>query len=60
MRTVLIAHRDITFADQLAAELRQVTALDQQGQRYYLAVDSARAHPEVPLLLAWAPNQDLQ
>ena len=26
-------------------------------QRYSLAVDSARAHPEVPLLLAWGPNE---
>jgi hypothetical protein len=97
MRTVLIAHRDITFAAQLAVELRQagyrviecpgpwppkercircdkgycpltegadlmiydplMTALDPDGQRYNLAVDSATAHPEVPMLLAWAPDE---
>jgi hypothetical protein len=97
MRTVLIAHRDVTFAAQLAVELRQagyrviecpgpwpprercircdkgycpltegadlmiydpqLTALDGQGRRYNLAVDSAQAHPEVPMLLAWAPNE---
>jgi hypothetical protein len=97
MRTILIAHRDVAFSDQLAAELRQtgyhvidcggpwppvercircdkgycplteaadlmiydplLTALDAQGQRYSLAVDSARAHPEVPMLLAWGPNE---
>jgi hypothetical protein len=97
MRTVLIAHRDVAFAQQLAAELRQagyrviecpgpwpprercircdkgycpltegadlmiydpeLTALDPHGKRYNLAVDSARAHPEVPLLLAWPPNE---
>jgi hypothetical protein len=97
MRTILIAHRDVTFAEQLAAELRQagyhvidcpgpwppsercircdkgycplteaadlmiydplLTALDTHGQRYNLAVDSARAHTEVPMLLAWSPTQ---
>lgn len=97
MRTILIAHRDVTFAEQLAAELRhagyrviecpgpwppkercircdkgycpltegadlmiydpELTALDQQGKRYSLAADSAKAHPEVPMLLAWAPNE---
>lgn len=97
MRTILIAQREVTFAAQLAAELRQagyrviecpgpwpprercirrdkgycpltegadlmiydpqLTALDGSGQRYNLAVDSARAHPEVPMLLAWAPNE---
>jgi hypothetical protein len=94
MRTILIAHRDEAFAEQLTAELRgagyhvidcagpwppvercircdkgycplteaadlmiydpQLTALDSLGQRYNLAVDSARAHPEVPMLLAWS------
>jgi hypothetical protein len=97
MRTILIAHRDIAFSNQLAAELRQagyhvidcpgpwppvercircdkgycplteaadlmiydplLTALDPQGQRYNLAVDSARAHPEVPMVLAWGPHE---
>ena len=97
MRTILIAHRDVQFAEQLTAELRQagyrviecpgpwpprercircdkgccpltegadlmiydpeLTALDQHGQRYNLAVDSAKAHPDVPMLLAWAPTE---
>ena len=35
----------------------QLTALDSLGQRYNLAVDSARAHPEVPMLLAWSPAE---
>jgi len=33
-----------------------LTALDAQGQRYSLTIDSARAHPDVPLLLAWPPD----
>jgi hypothetical protein len=97
MRTILIAHRDITFSAHLAAELRQagyrviecpgpwppkercircdtgycpltegadlmiydpqLTALDAAGRRYNLAVDSALAHPDVPMLLAWSPRQ---
>jgi hypothetical protein len=35
----------------------QLTAVDPQGRRYNLALDSARAHPEIPLLLAWAPDE---
>lgn len=35
----------------------QLTALDKEGRRYNLAVDSALAHPEVPMLLAWAPDR---
>jgi len=97
MRTVLVAHRDVAFAQQLAAELRQagyrvidcpgpwppaercircdkgycpltegadlmiydpqLTALDALGQRYNLAVDSAKAHPDLPMLLAWGPDE---
>jgi len=97
MRTVLVAHRDVAFAEQLAAELRQagyrvidcpgpwppaercirgdkgycpltegadlmiydprLTALDALGQRYTLAVDSAQAQPDVPMLLAWGPGE---
>src|SRR5947209_4314251 len=95
MRTILIAHHDQAFAEQLTSELREggyrvidcagpwppelrcircdkgycpltesadlmiydpdLTGLDKLGQPYNLAVDSARAHPEVPMLLAWAP-----
>ena len=35
----------------------ELTALDSLGQRYNLAVDSAQAHPEVPMLLAWSPAE---
>lgn len=35
----------------------QLTALDSLGKRYNLAVDSARAHPEVPMLLASSPAE---
>lgn len=31
----------------------ELTAVDLDDKRYNLAVDSARAHPDVPLLLAW-------
>jgi hypothetical protein len=34
-----------------------LTALDAEGARYNLALDSARAHPEVPMLLAWPPDE---
>lgn len=96
MQSILIAHRDPTYAEQLATDLRvagfrvitcggpwppkercircdkgycpltegadlmiydaELTALDAAGTRYNLAVDSARAHPEVPMLLAWPPE----
>ena len=35
----------------------ELTALDGMGHRYNLAVDSARAHQDVPMLLAWSPAQ---
>jgi hypothetical protein len=35
----------------------ELTALDDHGERYSLAVDSADAHPDVPLLLAWPPDR---
>ena len=97
MRTILIAHGDVSYAGRLAAELRadgyrviccpgpwppvticircdrgycpltedadlmiydpELTALDGMGHRYNLAVDSARALPDVPMLLAWSPAQ---
>ena len=93
MHTILVAHRDPVYAEQLAADLRsagfrvivcggpwpprercvrcdkgycpltegadlmiydaELTAVDLDGQRYNLAVDSALAHPDVPMLLAW-------
>ena len=96
MRTILIAHRDETFSEQLSTDLRkggyriincpgpwppvercircdkgycplteaadlmiydpELTAVDAQGSRYNLAVDSALAHPDVPMLLAWSPK----
>jgi hypothetical protein len=33
-----------------------MTALDEDGTRYNLAVASAVAHPDVPLLLDWSPD----
>jgi hypothetical protein len=93
MRTILIAHRDVGFAEHLAAELRaggyyslitcpgpwpparcvrcdkgycplteaadlmiydpQLMASDVEGQLHNLAIDSALAHPDVPMLVAW-------
>ena len=96
MHSILIAHRDVAFAEQLAAHLRaggyytivtcpgpwppqrcircdkgycpltegadlmiydpQLTAPDAEGHVHSLAVDSALAHPDVPMLLAWSPE----
>jgi hypothetical protein len=95
MRTILIAHRDVGFAEHLADEVRasgyspimcpgpwppqrcvrcdkgycpltesadlmiydpQLTAPDANGKMHNLAVDSALAHPDVPMLLAWSPS----
>ena len=33
----------------------ELTAADPQGRRCNLALDSALAHPDVPMLLAWPP-----
>ena len=95
MHTILIAHRDVVFAEQLAEELRhgdhrvivcpgpppeqrcircdkgycpltegadlmiydpRLTSTDAYGRVHNLAVESALAHPEVPMLLAWPPD----
>src|SRR5438132_6342601 len=96
MHNILIAHRDVGFAEQLATQLRasgyftivtcpgpwppqrcircdkgfcpltegadlmiydpQLTAPDAQGHVHSLAADSALAHPDVPMLLAWSPK----
>ena len=96
MKTILIAHHDMGFAEQLASELRsggyftvltcpgpwppercircdkgycpltegadlmiydpQMSAPDSEGQTHNLATESALAHPEVPMLLAWSPT----
>ena len=34
-----------------------LTALDDAGQRYNLAAESARVHPDIPMLLAWPPDE---
>ena len=34
-----------------------MTAVDDLGHRHNLAIDSAKAHPDVPLLLAWPPGE---
>jgi hypothetical protein len=96
MKTILIAHHDVGFAERLASQLRrsgyytvvscpgpwppqrcircdkgycpltegadlmiydpQLTSLDLEGTDHNLAMDSAVAHPEVPVLLAWSPS----
>src|SRR5579859_5365832 len=96
MRTILIAHHDAIYAEQLADELRgwgyhvidcpgplppvarcircdkgycpltegadlmiydpSLTALDEAGRTHTLAIESAVAHPDVPMLLAWSPD----
>ncbi len=33
----------------------QMTALDSHCQRHSLAIDSALAHPDVPMVVAWSP-----
>ena len=96
MHSILIAHHDVAFAEQLASFLRssgyftivtcpgpwppqrcircdkgycplsegadlmiydpQLTSPDAEGHVHSLAVDSALAHPDVPMLLAWSPK----
>ena len=96
MDSILIAHRDVGYAEELAAQLRasgyftivtcpgpwppqrcircdkgfcpltegadlmiydpQLTAPDAEGRVHSLAADSALAHPDVPMLLAWSPK----
>lgn len=97
MKTILIAHSDEAFAEQLESQLRNggyrviscpgpwpptercirgdtgyrpltdgadlmiydplLTAVNAQGDRYSLAVDSALSHPDIPMLLAWSPAE---
>ena len=96
MHTILIAHRDVAFAETLATALRtggyfivttcpgpwapercircdtgycpitdgadlmiydpELTSQDMEGHAHNLAVDSALADPDVPMLLAWSPK----
>lgn len=96
MRTILIAHPDQAFADNVALEFRKrgyrvitcpghwppaercircdvgycpltesadvmvydpfLSAVSSEGRCCNLARESARAHPEVPTLLAWTPE----
>jgi hypothetical protein len=98
MYTILIAHRDVEFAEKLGSVLQDggyrvigcpgpwppveccircdvgywpltegadlmiydpwLTALNRGGERYNLALDSALAHPEIPMLLAWSPADE--
>ena len=93
MRTILIAHRDADFAEQLTIGLRawgyrvidcpgplppalrcircdkgycplsesadlmiydpDLFAIDDAGRQHNLALDSALAHPDIPMVLAW-------
>jgi hypothetical protein len=34
----------------------ELTSLDREGNSHYLAVESAKDHPDVPMLLAWSPK----
>jgi hypothetical protein len=34
-----------------------LTALDDAGHRYNLALESARVHPDIPMLLVWPPDE---
>lgn len=96
MQSILIAHRDRSFAEQLANQLCAsgsftvitcpgpwpprrcircdkgycpltegadlmiydpgLTAPDAEGSVHTLAMESALAHPNVPMLLAWSPE----
>jgi len=96
MHTILIAHHDAVYAEQLAGKLRtwgyhvidcpgplppvarcircdkgycpltegadlmiydpHLTAFDDAGHEHNLATESAVAHPDVPMLLAWSPD----
>ena len=98
MYTILIAHRDVAFAEQLGSALRSggyrvigcpgpwppvercircdvgycpltesadlmiydpwLTGLNTEGERYNLALASALAHTDVPMLLAWSPADE--
>jgi hypothetical protein len=49
----------LTEAAELMIYDPELTAEDQAGRGHNLAVDSALAHPEVPMLLAWSPGADL-
>ena len=56
MDTILIAHRDVDFAEQLGWVYPWLTSLNAQGERYDVALASALAHPDVPMSLAWSPQ----
>ena len=49
----------LTEAAELMIYDPQLTAEDEAGRRHNLAADSALAHREVPMLLAWSPNAEL-
>src|SRR5712691_7392284 len=34
-----------------------LTAVNAHGDRYNVAIDSALAHPDIPMLLAWSPAE---
>jgi hypothetical protein len=96
MKTILIAHHDVGFAEHLVSELHSagsytvltcpgpwppqrcircdkgycplteaadlmiydpvLAAVDADGVSHNLATESATAHPDIPMLLAWSPS----
>jgi hypothetical protein len=47
----------LTEAADLMIYDPQMTAVHSSGGRYNLAIESAQAHPDVPMLLAFSPNE---
>lgn len=47
----------LTEAADLMIYDPRMTALDAEGHRHSLAADSAKAQPEIPMLLAWPPDE---
>ncbi len=45
----------LTEAADLMIYDPQMSAVDGEGNRHNLAIDSALAHPDVPMVVAWSP-----
>jgi hypothetical protein len=46
----------LTEAAELMIYDPHMTAVDAEGHRHNLAIDSALAHPDVPMIVAWSPK----